>query len=333
MKKVFILFLLTVATTYAQTDVVKFRGKIANKNGDVITLTGQDFKHIIPVGKDGRFSDSFAAPEGMYEFFDGSEYTELFLKNGFDLTLAMDAKQFDESIVYKGKGANENNILAKKVLDEEALEPKIMAVQNDPQAVMKLFTEFRNAFNKQLEAPGIDPGMKLAIDAKNKVQKEKQQKMQAEMMAEKAQTAKLAGTESPSFIYENYKGGKTSLADFKGKYVYIDTWATWCGPCRAEIPHLQKAEEKYKGKNIEFVSISVDVPKDYDKWRKMVADKNLGGTQLFADKDWKSDFIRAYNINSIPRFILIGPDGKVINADAERPSSPDLAVILDKLLN
>ena len=333
MKKIIFLFLLLTLGAYAQTDVVKFSGKIANKNSDAITLTGVDFKHKIPVAKDGSFSDSFSVPTGMYDFYDGAEYTELYLKNGFDLVLTMDAQQFDESIVYKGKGAKENNLLAKKVLDEEMLEPKIIAVQSDPQAMMKIIKEFSDSFNKQMESPEIDPGLKLAVEAKNKAQQEQQKKMQAAMLEQKAQTEKLAGTLSPTFDYVNHKGGKTKLADLRGKYVYIDTWATWCGPCLAEIPHLQKTEEKYKGKNIEFVSISVDVQKDYEKWRKMVADKSLGGIQLYADNDWKSDFIRAYNINSIPRFILIGPDGKIISADAARPSSPDLTVVLDKLLN
>ena len=64
------------------------------------------------------------------------------------------------------------------------------------------------------------------------------------------------GAPSPSFVdYENYNGGKTSLADLKGKYVYIDVWATWCGPCKAEIPSLKKIEKEYHGKNIAFVSV------------------------------------------------------------------------------
>ncbi|MFC4818202.1 TlpA family protein disulfide reductase [Flavobacterium sp. GCM10023249] len=132
------------------------------------------------------------------------------------------------------------------------------------------------------------------------------------------------GKTSPGFDYENFKGGKTSLESLKGKYVYIDVWATWCGPCRREIPSLQKVEEEYKGKNIEFVSMSIDQKKDYDKWRKMVEEKSLGGIQLFADNDWNSQFVKEYAIEGIPRFILIDPNGKIISADAPRPSDPKL---------
>ncbi len=134
----------------------------------------------------------------------------------------------------------------------------------------------------------------------------------------------IAGKASPTFDYENYKGGKTSLESLKGKYVYIDVWATWCGPCRKEIPSLQKVEEQYHGKNIEFVSLSIDAKKDYDKWRKMVEEKKLGGIQLFADNDWNSKFVTDYAIEGIPRFILVDPNGNIISADAPRPSDPKL---------
>jgi alkyl hydroperoxide reductase subunit AhpC len=91
-------------------------------------------------------------------------------------------------------------------------------------------------------------------------------------------------------------------------------------------------EEKYHGKNIEFVSISVDVDKDHEKWQKFVTEKELGGVQLFADKNWNSDFIKAFGINAIPRFLLIDPTGKVLKADAARPSSVELTKLLDTLL-
>src|SRR5690606_24488004 len=72
----------------------------------------------------------------------------------------------------------------------------------------------------------------------------------------------VKGNPSPKFNYENHKGGTTSLDDLKGKFVYIDVWATWCGPCKAEIPFLKEVEKKYHGKNIEFVSISIDNEKN-----------------------------------------------------------------------
>ncbi len=138
------------------------------------------------------------------------------------------------------------------------------------------------------------------------------------------------GNPSPTFNYDNFKGGKTSLESLKGKVVYIDVWATWCGPCRGELPHLQKIEKAYHGKNIAFVSISVD--KNVEAWKKMVQDQKLGGIQLYADKAFSSKFVKDYGINGIPRFILLDKEGKIVNADAPRPSDKDLKKLLDETL-
>jgi thiol-disulfide isomerase/thioredoxin len=139
------------------------------------------------------------------------------------------------------------------------------------------------------------------------------------------------GKPSPKFDYENQKGGKTSLESLKGKYVYIDVWATWCGPCLQEVPALQKVEEQYHGKNIEFVSISVDNIKDREKWSNLVDTKHLGGIQLLADKDLRSDFILKYGILAIPRFILIDPNGNIVNFDAPKPSENKLIELFNEL--
>ena len=140
------------------------------------------------------------------------------------------------------------------------------------------------------------------------------------------------GQPSPKFEnYENFKGATTSLDDFKGKYVYVDVWATWCGPCKREIPSLKEVEKKYHGKNIEFVSISVDNVKDHDAWKKMVEDMELKGVQLFADKAWESQFVQDYLIKGIPRFILIDTEGNIVNSNAPRPSSEKLIELFNEL--
>lgn len=140
------------------------------------------------------------------------------------------------------------------------------------------------------------------------------------------------GRPSPKFVgYENYAGGKTSLDDLKGKYVYVDVWATWCGPCKREIPFLKEVEEKYHGKNIEFVSISIDKASDHKKWKTMVNEKELGGIQLFADNDWNSAFVKDYQIQGIPRFLLIDTEGNIVDSNAPRPSSSELIDLFTEL--
>lgn len=126
------------------------------------------------------------------------------------------------------------------------------------------------------------------------------------------------GRPSPDFSFEDINGKMVSLADLRGKYVYIDCWATWCVPCRGELPHLKKLEETFHGMNIAFVSMSCD--RDKAKWEAMVKEQNLGGIQLWAGET--SEFFEKYRINGIPRFIFLGPDGRIINPDMTRPSDP-----------
>lgn len=125
-----------------------------------------------------------------------------------------------------------------------------------------------------------------------------------------------AGDQSPVFKYLDINGKEVSLDDLKGKYVYIDVWATWCGPCKREIPYLQELEKKMHGKNIVFVSISCD--KSKADWEKMVKEKGLGGVQLHIGDD--RSFMEAYGIKGIPRFILLDKEGKIINPNMTRPS-------------
>ena len=145
--------------------------------------------------------------------------------------------------------------------------------------------------------------------------------------------AKLSkGQQSPNFSYESISGEMISLADFKGKWVYIDVWATWCAPCVQQIPYLKKLEERYHDEAIVFVSISVDKKRAKKAWKQMISDKDLDGIQLFADNSFDSAFMEAYAVNSIPRFIILDPDGNVYNPEAPRPSFPKTQETLDGLL-
>ncbi len=133
------------------------------------------------------------------------------------------------------------------------------------------------------------------------------------------------GRPSPDFKGEDINGKQMSLRDFRGKYVYIDIWATWCGPCQRELPFLKKLEEKYRERNITFVSLSVDT--DKAKWEARVKSGELCGTQLLIGRGTK--FQKDYRINGIPRFILLDPNGRIVNPDMTRPSSEDTEKILN----
>ena len=138
------------------------------------------------------------------------------------------------------------------------------------------------------------------------------------------------GTEAPAFSLTGIDGNTYNLSDFRGKLVYIDFWASWCAPCRAEIPSLLKLKEEYKNKPIAFVAISLD--DDVEAWKNMVEEKGLKGYQLHAEKAWSSDVAKKYQIKGVPTFVLIDADGKFIEYNVARPSNPEINLIFDKHL-
>jgi len=139
--------------------------------------------------------------------------------------------------------------------------------------------------------------------------------------------AKLPRIGEPAidFTYPDKDGNEFSLSSFNNSLVYVDVWATWCGPCKAEIPALKELEHDYHNNNITFLSVSVDT--DKEAWLKMVAEKELGGVQLWAD-GW-SAITKSYAINGIPRFMLFDANGNVISLDAPRPSSDEIRGLID----
>ena len=140
------------------------------------------------------------------------------------------------------------------------------------------------------------------------------------------------GEAALNFTGTTVDGKKVSLSDFKGKVVVVDVWATWCGPCKKEIPALKQLEEEMHGKDVVFISYSVDKQKDHDKWLKFVADEKLGGVQLFGPADFASPICVDYKINAIPRFMVFDKKGNIVSTDSPRPSSPELKTLLEKYL-
>ncbi len=446
MKKT-IFAILIVALAFVSCDGKKdvnyalISGKITNPNGGVIITKDKELVKEISVAEDGTFKDTIFNADGYYTFGHSREITPMYLEGGYDVTLILDTKQFDETVVYKGIGGKENNFLAHKfliiekeigdarkffALEEDAFLEKLNSVNKELEKGLKgLESSFSKKEQKALKyeyalklknyenyhkyvtknndfkvsnkfpnpLEGIDltseedfkeyaPYKQLVLGGfYDKVKKEvgdnrdkfqevfiekikklkdgnirealivslagsvrdasedskkaysavmelsKDDELKKSLKAKMERFGKLAkGNPSPIFEnYENYKGGTTSLKDFKGKFVYVDVWATWCGPCKQQIPFMKKIEEKYhKNRKIAFVSISIDDLKKKEAWKKMVKEKEMAGVQLFANNSWDSEFVKSYGINGIPRFLLIDPLGNIVDADAPRPSDPRL---------
>ncbi|GGH42786.1 thioredoxin [Mangrovimonas yunxiaonensis] len=342
------LFILSAITVFAcnkeeekPKDFASLSGTITNQNSDSISIRNRDFSKTIKVNEDGTFSDTLKVTPGIYSFFDGAESTNIYLKNGYDIKVTLDTKMFDETVAYTGEGAEHSNFLAQKNLKEEKLlDIDALSKIDDSTALASTFNKIKDELvsfyqsNTKVDTTLINNALKNVDPMLRSYQG---------YILSKISLRKELPKGSPSPVFENYEnhaGGTTSLSDLKGKYVYVDVWATWCGPCKAEIPFLKDVEKKYHDKNIEFVSISIDdakrsgggsMEKAKEKWQNMVTEKQLGGIQLISDKNWASDFVQAYKINGIPRFILIDPDGNIVSPDAPRPSSDALIELFNEL--
>ncbi len=138
------------------------------------------------------------------------------------------------------------------------------------------------------------------------------------------------GKVAPTFSGIDVDGNVFMSSSLIGKYIYIDVWATWCGPCKKETPHFEKLIETYKDHpKMAFISISFDEKKKM--WDRYMEKTDLKGIHIISPKAFESKMANAYGISNIPRFILIDQNGKLINADAPLPSSKEIKSILAKL--
>jgi len=146
----------------------------------------------------------------------------------------------------------------------------------------------------------------------------------------KSSAGTQAGAVAPDVDLTTPDGKTVKLSSLtKGKFTYIDVWATWCGPCCKEIPFVEKLVEKYKNNDkVQFLSISIDQNKD--AWLKKLEKDKPQWQQFIIQKEVETAFSKAWGITGIPRFIMINPDGTVFSADATRPSDAETAKTIDE---
>ena len=305
----FLLSIIMIASCLSSTSQVTISGNIINPVDDTVSFRTRNNTFYAEVNEKGDFNITFSLDSATYiNFHHGSERTSMYLKGNEKIELTINITEFDETIKYKG--SDESSFLAEKYLENEAFS-----------FYKKLSTENEETFLENLE--NYKTSILIKLEAINnddfiKIEQKKVEKTVASLSKRKKLIDKVPkpGQKAIDFTYADINGDSVSLSDFKGKLVYVDVWATWCRPCRAELPALNLLEKDYHDKDIIFISVSVD--KDKDAWIKMVKNKKLGGVQLWAGTG--SRISENYAIFGIPRFMLFNKEGNVITTDAPRPS-------------
>ena len=313
---------------------VTLSGTIENAPNTELKLMpkqGRTPLRIFMLDDNSSFKDTITLASDDYYLIHDKGYIMLNLNPGDHVNITANAEDFTKTLEIEGGNESKNNYyLEKNKVTEQAYYELKDFYDLDEASFLVKYDSVKKEYKNLLDQ------VKNPEPAFLKYEQEEMEDYFNFIMqdyTEKKEMSKMMGKPSPSFEnYENYSGGTTSLSDLKGKYTYIDVWATWCRPCREEIPALKILEEKY-GEQINFVSISVDKPKDRDKWLAMVKDLELKGYQLFANSDKPTTFDQEYNISSIPRFLIVDPDGNVYNPDAPRPSEAKTEKLLETLIN
>ena len=141
-----------------------------------------------------------------------------------------------------------------------------------------------------------------------------------------------AGSPALDFTINTVDGKTMKLSDLKGKVVFMDFWASWCGPCMGEMPYAKKIEERYKRKDVVFVYVSIDA--DEAAWKKKMDELQLAGLHMRDGVGgWSGPVAKLYGVQGVPSYFLIDKDGRYALDSAPRPRATDeLTTAIDKLL-
>jgi thiol-disulfide isomerase/thioredoxin len=214
--------------------------------------------------------------------------------------LADDLKQFDVLLAAQNGQRTE---LAANILFMKAM--LYVEIFNDPDTARTNFLKIKTDY------PATKIGAKIDALLAN---------MDQQAAAEKLQAALKPGVPFPDFSMADVAGKPLSVAQYKGKVVLVDFWATWCGPCRAELPNVIDTYAKYHDQGFEIIGVSLD--DDKDAMVKYTQENKMSWPQYFDGLKWQNKLAAKYGVEAIPFTILIDPQGNIIDKDVRGEALP-----------
>jgi peroxiredoxin len=193
-----------------------------------------------------------------------------------------------------------SDMVAKKIKENASSFASIMAIQ---QIKPEIYLDVYQA---------LDKGLSQKYPTNEDIKAFHGMVQQTEMMVVRTQAIKI-GAEAPELILPMPNDKELSLSSLRGKIVLIDFWASWCGPCRKEMPNVKRCYEKYKNKGFEILGVSLD--KDRAEWLEAISKDGLTWPQVSDLKFWQSEAVQTYAVQSIPYTVLIDKAGKIIATD------------------
>ncbi|MCD6020243.1 MAG: hypothetical protein K0S53_3364 [Bacteroidetes bacterium] len=201
---------------------------------------------------------------------------------------------------YEVMVAQYSDVLAKKIKENPSSFASIMAIQQlRPENYLDVYK-------------ALDKGLSAKYPDNKDIKSYHAMVQQTEMMVSRTQAIKV-GAEAPELILPMPNDKDLALSSLRGKVVLIDFWASWCGPCRKELPNVKRAYEKYKNKGFEILGVSLD--KDRDAWLEAISKEGLTWPQVSDLKFWQSEACQIYAVQSIPYTVLVDKEGKIIATD------------------
>jgi peroxiredoxin len=353
----------------AQTSNYDVKGKIGKLNAPakVYLLRREKEKNITDsvILTDGafEFKGSTNGPQpallvldhtgiGINSLGRGADLTNMYLENGNIIVAGTDSLK--KAKITGSKLNDDNAKLAaavKPVLDKalllnneyqktpEADRPKLVEkykmLQNEQKAILKKFIQQNPTSFVSLEAlnsfagpsPDYNEVMPLFSTLAPAIQNTDNGKAYKATLDQLKATS--VGSVAPDFTQDDPAGKPLSLSSFKGKYVLLDFWASWCGPCRQENPNVVKVYNQYKTKNFTVLGVSLDRPNGKDAWLQAIKDDGLAWNHVSDLQFWNNKVAALYGVRSIPGNFLIDPTGKIVARDLR---GEELEQTLAKLL-